>query len=162
MLLDNPINKFSGEYAFLSNFYPAPTKVPWSDILYPTAEHAYQAAKTSDPRERQMIADCRWPGQAKLMGRTLTIRKDWELVKVEVMKCVVLMKFLQNGDLGDRLMLTYDRYLEEGNDHGDMFWGTVNGKGLNVLGNILMEVRKAFVEDFGASTFDLKQLTERV
>lgn len=42
----------------------------------------------------------------------------------------------------DALINTQDAYLEEGNKWGDTFWGTVEGKGQNVLGNLLMEVRE--------------------
>ena len=37
---------------------------------------------------------------------------------------------------------TGDEYLEEGNTWGDRIWGTVNGKGQNNLGKILMRVRE--------------------
>lgn len=33
------IDRFEGDYAFLSNFYPAKTRV--GDVVWPTAEHAY-------------------------------------------------------------------------------------------------------------------------
>src|SRR4051812_21328901 len=44
------IAEFQGEYRFLSNFWPA--TVEFEGIRYPTAEHAYQAAKTLDAKER--------------------------------------------------------------------------------------------------------------
>ena len=37
------INSFSGAYAFLSNFEPAP--IYYDGLSYPTVEHAFQAAK---------------------------------------------------------------------------------------------------------------------
>ena len=40
------IDKFSGKYAFLSNFFPA--EVVLEGEKYPTVEHAFQAAKTTN------------------------------------------------------------------------------------------------------------------
>ncbi len=37
------IDRFQGEYSFLSNFHPAP--ITFERIEYPTVEHAFQAAK---------------------------------------------------------------------------------------------------------------------
>src|SRR3954468_6821071 len=48
------IDSFQGEYRFLSNFWPA--GVEFEGITYPTAEHAYQAAKTLDVALRKRIA----------------------------------------------------------------------------------------------------------
>jgi predicted NAD-dependent protein-ADP-ribosyltransferase YbiA (DUF1768 family) len=36
--------------------------------------------------------------------------------------------------------------LVEGNNHGDTFWGRVDGKGYNMLGVILMELRGIYRE----------------
>ena len=38
------IGEFDGKFRFLSNFYPSP--IFYDGILYPTVEHAFQAAKT--------------------------------------------------------------------------------------------------------------------
>ncbi len=41
------INSFTGEHGFLSNFHPS--LMEWEGISYPTAEHAFQAAKSRIP-----------------------------------------------------------------------------------------------------------------
>ncbi len=41
---NKPITSFRGAYSFLSNFYWA--SVYYEGIMYPTSEHAFQAAKT--------------------------------------------------------------------------------------------------------------------
>ena len=40
-----------------------------------------------------------------------------------------------------RLLETGDVYLEETNTWGDVFWGVCNGKGENMLGQVLMLIR---------------------
>lgn len=60
---------------------------------------------------------------------------------------IVLAKFEQNENLKEKLINTGDAYLEEGNDWGDKIWGTVNGNGSNLLGQILMRIREGFVKE---------------
>lgn len=133
------ITSFQGEYRFLSNFYPS--MVVFEGITYPTAEHAYQSAKTTDLTERRRIASLPTPADAKRAGRALKYRSDWETVKFEVMAVCVRDKFARNPELRAKLLATGNLYLEEGNTWGDTIWGTVNGQGENRLGKILMQVR---------------------
>ena len=86
------------------------------------------------------------PSEAKKNGRSrkYKIRKDWEEIKETIMYEVVKAKFTQNNNLLKLLLDTKDFLLEEGNNWGDDFWGTVNGNGENKLGKILMQVRKEF------------------
>lgn len=55
---------------------------------------------------------------------------------------ICLAKFSQNEELKIKLLATGDEHLEEGNTWGDRIWGTVNSKGQNHLGKILMRVRE--------------------
>jgi len=138
------IDRFRGKYFFLSNFYAAP--IERRGITYPTSEHAYQAAKTGDRQMKRKIAEATSPKQAKHFGYKVVMREDWEDVKLRVMKNIVRMKFKQNPDLSISLIGTYPAVLEEGNNHGDRFWGKVEGTGQNHLGRILTEVRKELME----------------
>jgi len=137
------INSFRGEHNFLSNFYPA--KVVYEGVEYPTAEHAFQAAKSPWIFERITIAGASSPSKAKQLGRRISLRPDWEDIKLQVMKDIVRAKFSQNADLQIMLVLgTRDAELIEGTTWGDKFWGVdkATGEGENHLGKILMEVRK--------------------
>lgn len=62
---ENKIFTFAGPYRFLSNFYPAP--FVWDDILWPTSEHAYQAAKTLD--KKLVLKSASFHGPVKLNVR---------------------------------------------------------------------------------------------
>lgn len=134
------IDVFRGEHRWLSNF--AAAQVNLDGMSYPTVEHAYQAAKTLNPVERGRIRTAPTPGDAKRWGRQGTQRKDWEAVKIDVMYGLLKQKFAPGSDLGDRLLSTGSCLLVEGNTWGDTFWGVFSGRGKNVLGALLMIVRR--------------------
>ena len=139
------INVFEGEFAFLSNFYPSPIKK--DGIEYPTVEHFFQAAKTTDLKTKKAIAGADTPGKAKRMGRSVDLRPDWEKIKVDVMRLGLVLKF-QNPDLKEKLLATGDEELIEGNWWHDNTWGNCycvkcsRISGRNLLGMLLMELRK--------------------
>lgn len=136
------INRFDGtEYACFSNFYPA--EVEYEEIIYPTNEHAFQAAKSHDKNFRLEVSRASTSAFAKRMGRVLTsLRKDWEDVKYGIMKELIRTKFTKHLDLRSKLLDTGNAELIEGNTWGDVVWGVCNGVGTNWLGKILMEVRE--------------------
>ena len=129
----------TGDHNWLSNFWPA--KVQWDGETYPTVEHAYQAAKTFDSKEREMIRCAPGPGDAKRMGQKVALREDWEATKVSVMFMLVMQKFRIHPHLRELLLKTEDHFLVEGNTWNDYFWGVCRGRGRNNLGHILMQVR---------------------
>lgn len=134
------IDSFSGEYAWLSNFYSAP--VTFDNVVYPSVEHAYQAAKTLDATlRRRFLAPDVTAGKAKRWGRALPIRKDWEQVKLGVMKLLIARKFSKGSELATQLLATGDTPLVEYNTWRDTFWGVCNGVGENHLGKLLMQQR---------------------
>ncbi len=135
------IDTFTGPNRFLSNFYPC--LVYYNGILYPSVEHAYQAQKTTLPSEQLTISKLATPAQAKKMGREVKCRRDWEEVKVAIMRDLLLIKFAEQ-ELLQKLLATEDAELIEGNWWGDRFWGVCHGGGKNTLGTLLMEVREQY------------------
>jgi len=133
------IEYFTADYWFLSNFYPS--TIRYRGILYATVEHAYQAAKATSIEEKRQIAAATSPGQAKRMGQKVALPRNWESVKVGIMRELVRLKFTKHDDLRQLLLQTGDLWLSEGNTWGDRFWGVCGGFGQNHLGQILMEVR---------------------
>jgi len=136
------ITEFQHEYRFLSNFWPV--EIVYEGSTYPTAEHAYQAAKTLEANERKRIAALKTPAEAKHAGEALTQRADWADVKFTVMEDVVRYKFTHHDDLRAKLLATGDAELEEGNTWNDRIWGISppgSGNGENHLGQILMKIR---------------------
>jgi ribA/ribD-fused uncharacterized protein len=137
------IDSFSKQYRFLSNFYPC--KIWFEGLLYPSTEHAYQAAKTLDMQERIRIS--KLPvADAKKAGNKIKIRDDWEEIKISVMVQLIDMKF--NIQLfAEKLLATGEAELIEGNWWNDVFWGVCKGVGKNMLGIILMEKRDRLKEE---------------
>lgn len=133
--MTDKINEFKGDYRFLSNF--------WVEMDGSTAEHRFQALKTLDPDEQVEVLTAPTPGQAKRLGRKVTLRADWEKTKLKTMVMVVTEKFVADPELMQKLLDTGDAELIEGNTWGDTFWGVdlESGQGQNVLGQILMALR---------------------
>jgi ribA/ribD-fused uncharacterized protein len=136
-----PIREFQGEFRFLSNFWPA--DVRFGHRSFPTVEHAYQAWKATNKEDFKFVASSPTPGEAKRRGRKITVREDWDRVKLPLMEMLVRSKFdrERNPQLLTLLLLTGERKLIEGNKWGDTFWGVCNGEGENHLGKLLMKIR---------------------
>lgn len=140
---DEPINRFDGEFKFLSNFYTV--DIEYEGKLYKSSEHAYQAAKTFNDYERDLFCSNITAGEAKKLGRKISIRPDWDDVKTLVMYDILKIKF-SNPKLKNMLLMTNGFYLEEGNYWNDIFWGVCNGIGENNLGKILMKIRDELLD----------------
>jgi ribA/ribD-fused uncharacterized protein len=143
--MSDDITRFSGEYAWLGNFFPVVVELDGE--LYPSVESTYQAAKTLDPAKRREISDAPAAGKAKRLGRQVKLRGDWESIKLDVMKGLLRQKFSESP-LKEKLLDTYPLGLAEGNAWGDSWWGVCypdlvsTGVGENMLGKLLMEVRE--------------------
>lgn len=142
------IDRFKGEYAWLSNFYPA--AVALDGVEFPTVEHAYQAGKVLSSEIRERIRTLPTPADAKRFAkklrRAIPYRPAWnETFKISLMRYLLWQKFT-HPDLRQRLILTGDEELVEGNHWCDVVWGRCNcktcgGRGDNRLGKLLMEIR---------------------
>jgi ribA/ribD-fused uncharacterized protein len=133
------IDRFTNEFSFLSNFWAC--KVTFEGTQYRSAEHAYQAAKTTDWVERETVRKAGTAWKAKELGKGITLRRDWSRVRVAVMESILEDKF-SDPFLRSLLQATGDADLVEGNTWGDIFWGVCGGVGLNTLGRLLMGIRE--------------------
>ena len=149
------INSFDKEYAFLSNFYPSLIGIHEENgplMLYTTVEHAFQAGKTTDLAIKRQIGLQPTPGKAKRLGRIITLRSDWEEIKIKRMEECVHDKF-QIPFLQEKLLATGNQELVEGNFWHDNFWGDCQCEkcqhivGQNHLGKILMAERKRICQE---------------
>jgi hypothetical protein len=117
--------------------------------LYPTVEHAYVAAKTIIGVERDEVFNCESAGQAKRLGKTITLRSDWDEIKYSVMVNLLNQKFKQ-PTFKALLQSSSDQYIVEGNLWGDTYWGAVLDDdgvyiGKNNLGKIIMSIRAGYI-----------------
>ncbi len=140
--------KVDGRYLHLpaSNFFVWPIPAPGGRTA-PTNEHYFAAAKTRDRAEQDRILAAPTAGQAKRLGRRVTLRDDWEVVELGVMRRAIEAKFADPfAGPGAWLVQTSPFELVEGNRWGDDFWGMVRGddgkwSGQNWLGVLLMARR---------------------
>ena len=138
---------FRGELGFLSNMHPEPFFVPALGLVVPSLEHAYQALKTLFPQERARVLLAPTPEKSKVRGQAVTLRSDWEEVKLPLMEELLAEKF-SRGHLRWDLAATEKLELVETNYWHDQFWGDCfcrrhdETPGLNHLGQLLMELRK--------------------
>jgi predicted NAD-dependent protein-ADP-ribosyltransferase YbiA (DUF1768 family) len=117
-------------------------------LAYPTVEHAYQAAKTLNPKERETIlkllgSSDQWYGlPAKAAGRRVTLDPSWDKRKVEVMRQLLGKKFEQLR-FAEALRSTGTTPIVEVDPMGrDLFWAqSPTGQGRNELGKMLEAIR---------------------
>ena len=143
------IVSFTGYFDFLSNFYEC--NIHWEGKDWPSVEHAYQSAKTSDLEKREEIRKAKSPAIAKKLGRKLQVNENWEAIKEEVMNDLLYLKFSDHPLLRNKLLETEPAVLIEGNNWGDRYWGAEQvspgvWEGKNKLGILLMRQRQYWIE----------------
>lgn len=142
------ITSFRGPHAFLSSFALVPGGVQYRGLVGPTVEHVFQAAKTPVLSEQRAVLAASGPQRARTLGRSVTLRENWDTVKLGIMVALVRAKF-NEPSMHAALAATGDAALVEGNHWCDAFWGvctcprhstdgsTAHGTGQNWLGQIL-------------------------
>lgn len=132
-------------YGVFSNLYKRP--ILFEGREFPTAEHAYQAGKARKEAVREWILNAPSPSLVAMAAHglyTWDIVPNWSKIKFDRMRDVLHAKFTQHDDLRDLLLSTGEARLVEAaktNNSVNRTWGEVNGKGLNMLGVLLMEIR---------------------
>jgi ribA/ribD-fused uncharacterized protein len=144
-----PIDRFIGEFAFLSNFAACAVKYGDPDeepTTYGSVEHAFQAAKTLDNDSRERLKEIGSPLTAKRYGRRVRMRDGWDEMRVGVMRDLLRQKFTSEP-FRSQLRSTGSRDIVEGNTWHDQLWGDciceahAPDPGQNLLGRLIMEIR---------------------
>ncbi len=139
-----PINFYSNVnsgYAWLSNFYDSPIR--WRQREYATAEHLYQAMKATNIEDHILVQSAPSPAHAKKAGRSIEMRPDWDMVRLDVMRGVLMLKFARTKVLAKWLLDTGTAPLVETSPH-DRYWGRTPTGGQNKLGQLLV-ARRSFI-----------------
>ncbi|MEG3125157.1 NADAR family protein [Sphingomonas sp. GB1N7] len=132
-------------YGAFSNLYRRP--VLFEDTIFATSEHAYQAGKARKTEVRAWLLAAPSPALVAMAAHGLyswDIVSDWSRIKYNRMRDVLNAKFTQHRDLAELLVGTAEARLIEAatvDNAVNRTWGEVNGKGRNMLGVLLMEVR---------------------
>jgi len=82
----------------------------------------------------------------KILGNTrqIKLRPDWEEVKENIMMIALRAKFDQYPELKQILLSTAGNSLVEHTEN-DTYWGDAgDGSGLNILGDLLVELREYY------------------
>ncbi len=126
--MEHAIRSFTGKYAFLRNDYANP--IPYGPLYYPTAEHACQAAGTSDYAMMLQIRAASSAEDAIRFGRQLAHPYDEHPAKWEILDQVLWQKF-SDVTLATMLLQTGQAYLD-----------STALEGGNYLGSHLMAIRQ--------------------
>lgn len=134
--------RVSEPYGEFSNFSPHPFELKGK--VWPTSEHYFQAQKFAGTAQEEAIRLAKSPMIAARMGRSRAhpLRPDWESIKDDIMREVLLKKFTQNASLHSLLLNTGNAEIIE-HTKNDRYWGDGgDGSGRNRLGQLLMELRE--------------------
>lgn len=142
--MNNEIAGFflDGWYVF-DNF--APFQTEWRGKLYPTSEHAYQAAHFIETNQdlAEQVRACRSPRDASDFANNNKSQDDplWKEKRLSFMGEIVRSKLEQHLFIRKMLIESGDKDIVEMNDE-DEFWGWgKNHDGQNNLGKIWMKLR---------------------
>lgn len=141
--MSSQINFYSvaDAYGEFSNFAPYP--ITLAKKRWPTSEHYFQAMKFDDSKVKEKIRKTKSPAVAAKLGRDrkTPIRRNWDGMRVNVMRDALRAKFTQHGELTQLLLATGEAKLVEHTEN-DAYWGDGgDGSGSNMLGRLLMELR---------------------
>lgn len=131
------------EYRWLSNMVLC--QISLKGRIFPSVEHAYVSEKRGDDEWRNFCSNSGLtPKQIKKEGQLISMRPDWDAVKVLVMEECLRQKF-KHEPFRSNLVNTGKENIQEGNYWGDNFWGVDLKKnpnyGENHLGRLIMKIR---------------------
>lgn len=167
------IDSFQG--TFLSNF--ASARIVHDGKTFQSVEHAYQYSKfeshtfqhlpvnvlaeineildSTEHYSAENVASIftsdSSPGVVKKISEILRkygfVRDNWDEMRVDILTGLLLKKF-EIPEMSEALRATGENtYLVEGNTWNDTFWGVCDGRGRNLLGLILMNIRKKIIDE---------------
>lgn len=140
---------------FLDGWYVfdsyAPFQIEWRGKVWPTAEHAYQAAHffVTDPDLAEQVRLQRSPRLADEFANNHSDSDDpnWKNIRLSIMEEICRAKLEQHVLVRETLLKSGSMQLIEDNKD-DGFWGSgTDGSGENQLGKIWMKLRKEILNE---------------
>jgi ribA/ribD-fused uncharacterized protein len=141
-------------YGAFSNLFKR--SLVFEEQVFPSAEHAYQAGKASKEAVKKWLLNAPSPSLVAMAAHglyTWDIVPNWSQIKFDRMRSVLRAKFTQHEDLRALLLSSGSaRLVECGtvDNPVNRTWGEVNGKGKNMLGVLLMELRDELAKEVKA------------
>jgi len=138
---DTHVFFYENDFYVLSNF--SAFMLEWQGKMFPTSEHAYHWEKFMDPLKRSAIRSAVSAHAAFKMAERWKQyrRKDWDEVKVDIMRCILCAKVEQHEYVRRKLLATGDRELVEDSWRDDFWgWGPTR-QGQNMMGKLWMQIR---------------------
>jgi len=139
------------------HFDPQPIIVDGEEVdgeEYANSEAYYQCMKSfGQPDHAQAKAAIRHasPMKAFQLGHNYSLRPDWNLARVDVMRKAIYAKFTQDLALKELLLSTHNHPLVH--IKGDPFWGSgYDGRGQNMLGTLLQDLRAKLRSQSGSQS----------
>ena len=133
--------------------------------LYASVEHYFQSQKFEGSSREEQIRMAATPELAFQMGRNrlFPCRYDWDKIKLRIMRESIMAKFAQDLELRELLLSTRNRMILFSDPKDSLYGIGEDGKGQNLLGNMLMEVRQT-ERDVGRTCVnsDMKQETQSI
>lgn len=141
---DTHVFFYEQDFYVLSNF--SSFTIQWNGWRFDTAEAAYhyEKFKTTAPLVAMDIRDAVSAHEAFQLAQRHSgkRRKDWDVVKIDIMRDILRTKVAQHSYVRKKLLETGDRILVEDSWRDDVWgWGP-NKDGQNLLGKLWMEVRE--------------------
>ncbi len=144
-----PVFFYEHEYYTFSNF--SSFAMEWNGKLWMTSEHVYHGEKFTDEQLKEQMRIARSADAVLRLSHQHrdAYRKDWEEVKLKIMKSILHAKVAQHPYVKKKLLDSGERPLIEDSWRDD-FWGWgPNKDGHNHLGKLWMEVRSEIRNKLG-------------
>lgn len=138
----NYIGFYERDFYCFSNF--SSFAIIWKGKFCLTSEHAYHTERFEDEEVKDLIRKTMSAHDALKVSHQHegNYRKDWQDVKVGIMKDILREKVKQHPYIKKKLLDSEDKVLVEDSWRDD-FWGWGSNKdGQNMLGKLWMEVRE--------------------
>ena len=124
-------------YGFMSNMFAC--HIEWEGRIYKSSETVYQMMKCERECDKERFKLLNG-FEAKRLGRVIRMREDWHEVKVDIMRKILKAKF-NDECLMERLREVEEPIVED-NYWNDTYWGVCKGRGKNMLGKLLTEIKE--------------------
>lgn len=124
-----------------------------------SAEHYVQAQRFECNEIRALVRDSAYAFTAKSIAREnpQALRDDWHIVRDQVVESAVRAKFASHPHLQEKLASTGEAEIIEASPMS-RYWGAgADGTGKNMLGRILMKVRRELRESLQSASADAEK-----